>query len=174
MTKLQRYCAGVVAALVLVSVGYCRGRQDERLAVNSKEIKKSDAATAVVTAKADSTRKKSDALVAKYDSIKPKVRVSHDTVFVLDTIAVQSTEIAQRITVADSTIAAQHISLFAADMEILSLRVGVSVRDDRIKLLESAKTSRVSRGVQVGLGVCQSVGGTTPCAYVGYGLSFRL
>jgi hypothetical protein len=65
--------------------------------------------------------------------------VRHDSVFVRDTVFV-SPDIAQLIQADDSLIAAQKHSLAMQDTLISSLRVGLSLRDARISLLEKEVT----------------------------------
>lgn len=141
---IQRpWVLGVIAAFLLASICYCvgikKGHLDERLSINAQAIKENGQKSSIDSAKVDTARKHSDSLLVEHTVIREKVRVQHDSVFARDTVYVNS-DIASLIVTADSTIAAQQRSLALQDSLIASLRIGISLRDTRIKLLESEVT----------------------------------
>lgn len=178
MLKPQQYVLGAIALCVLVTLAYCRGvekgKTDERLSSNKQQIAASDSVTKSVTSAADSARKKADALGITHTVIRGRARIVHDTVIVDDSEIYADPVLVQIILTADSTIAAQKRALALQDTLVASLRYGIALRDTRIKLLESRGTSRISRGVQVGVGYCQNATGRTPCAYAGFGVQVKL
>lgn len=171
-----------VAGAVVLSwtvVGICSYRQgalSERLAQNKVQIRTQDSVSSRDSIRADSATKHSEVLNKKYDLVRTKVRVVHDTVFVDESemIVVDET-LSQLIVTADSTIAAQKRSLALQDTVAAGLRRGLSLRDARIKLLESQHDPRFSHGLQAGVGLCYGGDGQKrPCAYVGYGFQLRM
>lgn len=177
MTTIQKYIAGAIALLLLLGLAYCSGKKAgqiaEKLSANHTQIVANDSVTKLVTSAVDSARRRDSVLSKRYDVARTKVRVVHDSVLVGDTVYVSS-DIAQTIVTADSTIAAQKKSLYLQDTLIASLRAGIALRNVRIDILESQGPSRISRGIQVGVGYCQTATSRTPCAYLGYGFTLRL
>lgn len=156
MTKLQQYLAGVLGLIVLVGLGYCAGDKhghlNEKLAANKTLIHVSDSITKSVQIRTDSSRRTDSVLSKRYDVVRTKVRVVHDTITVGDSIDIVSPEIAAVLLAADSTIAAQKRSLALQDTLIAGLRVGISLRDTRISLLEKQHSPRlgIKSGVAIG------------------------
>lgn len=191
MTTIQRYATMAVALLLLLGLAYCSGKKAgqiaEKLSANKTAIHASDSVTNLVTSRTDSAHVRSDILTDNRATIRPHVRVLHDTVTVLasngssngkdnssDSVTIVSPEIARLIQTDDSTIAAQARTIALQDTLVASLRVGISLRDTRISILESRGPSHFSRGIQVGVGYCQSATSRQPCAFVGYGVQLRL
>lgn len=165
------------AVLLSLSVAYCSGKKagavDARLEINAGQLKKQDAVIKSDSAKADTARRESDKLEAVHSRARTKVRVVKDSVFVRDTVYVD-TDIAQVIVTADSTIAALKRSLALQDTLIIGLRKGIALRDERLRLYESRRNPRFSKGIQVGGGYCATQTGNSPCLYIGYGFQVRL
>lgn len=169
--------AVVGAVLLAMSVSYFAGKnqgaRDEILAENKAQTHASDSVTKSVTSKVDSARHTSDTLVIYRERVRAKVVISHDTITVGDSSYV-SPDIAQLIVASDSAIAALKNTVALQDTLIGSLRKGISLRDERIKLLESKGSSRFSKGIQAGIGYCATATGNAPCAYLGYGFTLRI
>lgn len=171
--------AVILACSVTYFIGKKQGHLDEELTNNSLELKKSDSSIKSVQIRTDSAKRRSDVLDKNYDVVRTKVRVVHDTTFLpsdtpgkVDTVA--NSTLARLIFSADSMKTAHKEERAASDVLVASLRLGISLRDERIKLLESRGTSRISKGIQVGVGECLGPNGKTACGYVGYGLEIRV
>jgi len=173
----------VIAFLLSLSVVYFIGKRtgqtDARLSINAELLKKSDDSIKSVQIRTDSAKKQVAALDTQRGVVRTQIRVVHDSIFVKgennsDSVTIVSPTIAHLIQADDSLISAQKHALALQDTLISSLRRGSSLRDERIKLLESRGTSRISRGVQIGVGYCQTATSRTPCLYAGYGLQLRL
>lgn len=156
MTKLQQYLAGGLALIVLMGLGYCAGDKhghlNEKLSANKMLTHVSDSITKSVQIRTDGSRRNDSALSKKYDLVRTKIGVVHDTITVGDSIDIVSPEIAAVLLAADSTIAAQKRSLALQDTLIGSLRVGLDLRDKRISLLEKQHSPRlgIKSGVAIG------------------------
>ena len=126
-------------SMVSYGVGRKQGRLDEKLSANRGQIVQQDSVTKRHSARADTSRKEVYSLDKHHDSVRVMVEVAHDSVFVRDTVYVNS-DIASLIVADDSLIAAQKRSLALQDTLIASLRKSVELRDTRIHLLESEVT----------------------------------
>lgn len=164
----------VLLSMVSYGVGRKQGRLDEKLSANHGQIVRQDSVVRRDSLRVDTTYKASDSLLTRRATIRERVRVVRDSVFVRDTVYVDST-LAQLVTTDDSVPPAlvkeraDHAALVA------SLYGTIALRDRRIALLESQHNPRISRGIQVGVGVCQPLSGErVPCGYIGYGFQFRL
>ena len=160
-------------------MGKKQGVLNTQLEVNASQIGVSDSTTKTVQIRTDSAKKRSDVLDKKYDVIRTKVTIAHDTLYVssdipgkVDTVANKT--LAKLIHEADSSKVAHKVERFTTDSLVASLRHDITLRDERISLLKSRGTSRLSHGIQLGLGYCQTALSRTPCAYVGYGFQVRL
>jgi hypothetical protein len=148
------------AFILSLSIAYCsgvkKGQSDERLAQNKVQIRTQDSVSSEDSVRADSARQKAIRLDSTYDVVRTKVRVVRDSVFVRDTVYVSS-DLAQVIVTADSTIAAQKRSLALQDTLISSLRVGISLRDQRIDLLEKRSGPRFGLKTGIAIGAVSTV-----------------
>lgn len=166
-----------VGVLLSLSIAYCQGKKagaiDEKLASNKTQLISQDSVTKLVTRAADSARQSAIRLDSTHSTLRTKVRVVRDSVFVRDTVYVSS-DIADLIRAADSTIAAQRRSLALQDTLVASLRRGIALRDTRIALLEKKGNPRISKGMQIGVGYCATQNGNSACLYAGYGWQFRM
>jgi hypothetical protein len=179
-TFIPRWVWIVVAVLLALTFAYCAGKRtgqtDQKLVQNQAQIDTNTTKTKVDSAKADTARRLSTILDTSRTTVRNRIRVVHDTIYApTDTTdeAIYSPAIAHLIAKDDSLISAQKHALALQDTLIGSLRQGITLRDTRIKLLESRGTSRISHGVQVGVGYCQS-STRQVCGYVGYGVQVRL
>ncbi len=173
LIKKSIYAAIVVTivGLVIFYAGDRHGRVNERLAQNSIAITKSDSSTKAISIRVDSGKLISNRLAATRKGIRDSVQIKHDTINILGSVPIVSKEIAALIQVDDSVINAQANTISLQDTLIASLKIGLSLRDERIRLLSGPK--HFSTGLQLGAGYCRNVTGGTPCLYVGYGVSFR-
>jgi len=164
----------LVVGIVLLTLGLYfgnrHGKVNEKLAANAVITKKHDEATVKSAEKVAEAEKKADKQVVRRQSVRNNVKVVYDTIYVPNEAPVVSPGIANLIQQDDSTIVALRVAGFAKDSLIADLRQNVKDRDDRIGLL---RVGHVSRGLQVGIGGCYGGHGVQPCAYVGYGVSFR-
>lgn len=140
----------VVSVLISLSVAYYIGKKqgatDARLEINSTQLKKSDENIKTVQTRTDSSKAITAKLDSTHDIVRRKIKVVHDSILVHDSVVVVSPEIAQLIQSDDSLIAAQKRTLALDDTLIVSLRVGLNLRDVRISILEKAVTpSKVQR-----------------------------
>lgn len=163
-----------------MSVSYFVGKKTQaiadKLSANHLAIVASDSVTKSATSKVDSAKKSSDILTTYRAKVRAKIEVRGDSVLVKgDTAPVLvNANIAQLIAADDSALKAKDNVIAAQDSLIASLHKGISLRDERIKLLESKGSSRFSKGIQAGIGYCATATGQMPCAFVGYGLQVRL
>lgn len=128
--------AVIISWSIIYIVGFRSGQTSQKLSANKTRIASADSVTKLVTAVTDSATRHTAVLDSTHDVVRAKVRVVRDSVFVRDTVYVNS-DIADLIVADDSLIAAQKRSLALRDTLIASLRVGISLRDTRIHLLES-------------------------------------
>ncbi|HXG69468.1 MAG TPA: hypothetical protein VNJ04_02525 [Gemmatimonadaceae bacterium] len=162
VTRWQYVTAGILALLILLGLAYCggvrKGAEDVRLSDSRKAITRQADTIKAVTHRSDSARTVSDSVVRTRIVHRDRVRVVRDSVFVRDTVFV-SKEVATLITSSDSTIAAQGRSLALQDTLIVTLRRGITLRDERIGLLEKAKRPRFGyrAGVVTGLVIAGAV-----------------
>lgn len=171
--------AVILACSVTYFIGKKDGATNQLLAQNKLVIGASDSVTKSVTLVADSARKRSNVLDKKYDVVRAKITVVHDTTFLpgdsagtVDTVANKT--LARLIFSADSSRLAHIGERAKQDILVASLHRDIDLRDIRINLLESRGTSRFSKGLQIGVGYCATQNGNTPCIYAGYGVQVRL
>lgn len=146
-TRLRLIAVGAVILFgsICFFVGKKQGRFEEGDSQLKKQIHTSDSTTKSIEPRVDSARKQDAVLDSVHDVIRTRVKVVYDTVTTPGAVYVDST-LAHLILSSDSTIIALKRSLALQDTLIASLRVGMSLRDQRISLLEKAvlpsKTSR--------------------------------
>jgi hypothetical protein len=185
MIAIPKWAYWVVGFLLAVAVAFYtgtrKGHLDEKLSINAGQLKKSDSSIKSVQIRTDSAKKQIIPLETQRGVVRTQIRVVHDTILSSgginsgkDSIIAVSPAIAHLIQADDSLIAIQKRALALQDTLVASLRVGLSLRDQRIHLLESRGTSRISHGIQIGLGYCQTASSRVPCGYVGYGIQVRL
>lgn len=166
--------AVIISWSIVYIVAFRSGQNAQKLSANQTQIVQQDSVVRRDSLRVDTSHKASDSLLTRRATIRERVRVVRDSVFVRDTVYVDST-LAQLVTTDDSVPPAlvkeraDHAALVA------SLYGTIALRDRRIALLESQHNPRISRGIQVGVGVCQPLSGErVPCGYIGYGFQFRL
>lgn len=165
--------AVILALSIAYYVGKNTGRTEEKLAVNAVQIRTQDSVVSKDSLKTGTTTKRSDVLIASRAVLRNKIVISHDSIFLHDTVIVNH-EIAQIITKDDTLPPALVSERAARATESAALRATIALRDTRIKLLESRGDSRISHGIQIGVGYCATPNGNTPCIYAGYGVQVRL
>lgn len=169
--------AVVLSWTIIWFVAQKQQRLNDELAQNHAKIVAHDSVTKSVTRSVDSAKTKTAHADSAYDSTRAKLHVVHDTTFLpsdtpgkVDTVT--NSTLARLIFSSDSMKVAHKEESAKQDLLIASLRVDISNRDDRIKLLESRGTPRFSSGFQAGVGYCYSGSGKI-CAYAGYGVQVR-
>jgi sensor c-di-GMP phosphodiesterase-like protein len=167
LTKIQKWGIGAVIGIVLLTLAYCRGKSNgadnQALANNATAIHQSDSVIKNAQHTVDTLKVISDQQAASRTILRSQVRIVHDT-----------TIISRLVYADDSLIKADSNTIHAQGVDIEALRVGISDRDARIKILDGMKIPRTMRGLQVGVGGCQSAArGITPCVYLGYGFTLR-
>jgi len=135
----------VVAWLLSLSIVHFATKHSDQLnaalETNFGQIVTNDSVTKSVTHEAETSRKEANRLDTQRGVVRTQIRVVHDSVFVKgESVTIVSPAIAQLILADDSVIASQKHSLALQDTLIASLRVGITLRDSRIKLLESEVT----------------------------------
>lgn len=183
MINYKRYAIEAAIGIVLLAMAYCSGQKsgqsNEKLAANQVQTEKDNKIIQANQVTVDSSKVRSDVLVRSRDSLRGRVHIVHDTIEVEpdsignDMETIVDSVVANLILKDDSTIKALSATVDNYGILVASLRVGISDRDNRIKLLESIKQPHFSNGLQTGVGYCQSLKGGVPCVYVGYGFSAR-
>jgi hypothetical protein len=169
-------CIGAVILLctIIWFVSAKNQRQKDELAQNHTLITQSDKHSDSVQIRTTVARKQSDSVASRYTGVRSKAKIVHDTVTVDSSHVYVDSTLAQIIVSADSTIAAQQITIALQDTLLAAKNVGIGLRDQRIKLLESRGPQRFSKGLQIGVGYCQTANSRTPCIYAGYGFQLRI
>lgn len=144
--------AGVLLlASICYYVGKKQGRFEEKLAESTVQIRTNDSASSGITTRVDTAKKNADILTAYRSKVRERVTVVHDTILAPadtsdDIEAIYNPTVARLIAADDSVIAAQKHAQALQDTLISSLRVGITLRDSRIRLLEKEVTpSKMTR-----------------------------